>query len=234
MVAGAGLLAMLALGSAYLIGRARAAGVPTVQPLVYSGVLTDANGVPVTDKMRNIQITISDMATAGNQVCSVGPTATALTAGAFQIPLPAQCVTAIHAAGDLWLEVFVDGASVGGRNKLGAVPYSLEADHAVSATSAQGATGALQTTLTQIQTNITALQGAPTLTTIHGDSFTTADDGATGGFASQCIANGLSGASTVTHACTVAANRKCTSLGYSAGIFVGESNGTFASIICIK
>jgi hypothetical protein len=122
--------------SAYLVGRARAAGAPTAQPLTYSGILTDTAGTPLSGA-KNIQITLFDMATAGTQQCSVGPTATMLTSGAFQVVLPAACAAAIHANGDLWIEVFVDGTSLG-RTKLGAVPYAIEADHAVNADQSAG------------------------------------------------------------------------------------------------
>jgi hypothetical protein len=42
---------------------------------------------------------------------------------------------------DLWAELFVDGASVG-RNKVGAVPFAVEAGNAATATSAVALTGA--------------------------------------------------------------------------------------------
>jgi hypothetical protein len=51
------------------------------------------------------------------------------------VVLPDACVTAAHAKADLWVDVSVDGASIG-RTKLGAVPYAVEAEHAVSATNA--------------------------------------------------------------------------------------------------
>jgi hypothetical protein len=60
-----------------------------------------------------------------------------LSSGAFQVVLPAACTTAIHANGDLWVEVFVDGTTLG-RTKLGAVPYAVEADHAVRADQSAG------------------------------------------------------------------------------------------------
>lgn len=128
-----GLLALAALGGvfAHFVSRARAAGIPTMQPMVYSGTLTDMNGVALTGA-KNIQIELWDQATDGTQRCSVGPTSEVLTAGAFQMALPATCTTAVHATGDLWVEVFVDGNSLG-RTKLGATPYAVEADHAVSA-----------------------------------------------------------------------------------------------------
>jgi hypothetical protein len=124
--------------SAYLLGRARAAGAPATAPLTYSGVLTDAAGTPLTG-MRNLQVTIWDMAVAGTQQCTVGPAPQALSpGGAFQVVLPPSCTAAVRAAADLWVEVAVDGSPLG-RVKLGAVPYAIEADHAV--TSDQAASG---------------------------------------------------------------------------------------------
>jgi hypothetical protein len=108
-----------------------------MQPLTYSGVLTDVNGVPLTAASKNIQVTLWDMATAGTQACSTASTATPLAAGAFQVVLPAACTAAIHTTGDLWVELFVDGASLG-RTKLGATPYAIEADHAVTADQSSG------------------------------------------------------------------------------------------------
>jgi hypothetical protein len=137
VVAGAACAAVLAVVSAYIVGRARAAGVPTMQPLTYSGILTDAAGTPLTG-MQNIQLTLFDAATAGNQVCSAGPSGVTLASGgAFQVVLPAACTSAIHANPDLWIEVFVGGNSLG-RTKIGAVPYAVEADHAVNADQSAG------------------------------------------------------------------------------------------------
>lgn len=133
---GVGSLLAVGLGSAYLHGRVRAAGAPAAQPLTYAGVLTNTAGAPLTDASKNLQVTLWDMAIGGTAVCSVGPNATPLTAGAFQVVLPPACTTAIHAGGDLWIEAFVDGGSVG-RSKLGATPYAIEADHAVNADQAQ-------------------------------------------------------------------------------------------------
>jgi len=204
---GAGSLAIAAAISAgYFAGRARAAGVPAMQALTYAGVLTDGTGTPLTGS-RNFQVALFDAATAGNQVCATTPAATALVAGAFQITLPEACTAAVQASPDLWIDVFVDGASVG-RSKLGAVPYALEAAHAVAATSAA--------------------------TIAHSDTINASDDANTGGFASQCFAAGEGGGSTTIHACSLAANRKCNKLGYSVGVFVGESDGTILSIVCIK
>ena len=138
-IAGAVLIAAAAVLVGYVSGRARASGIPAAQPLTYAGTLTDASGAPLTGT-KNIQVELWDAATAGNMQCSVGPTALALVAGTFRVSLPDSCTAAVHAQSDLWAEVFVDGASVG-RNKLGAVPFALEAANAVTATTAVALTG---------------------------------------------------------------------------------------------
>jgi hypothetical protein len=124
----------------YSVERARASGIPATQAMSYSGVLTDPSGVPLTGS-KNIQIQVFDMATGGNVQCTVGPTATALANGGFRLALPDTCTAAVHATPDLWIEVDVDGSSLG-RTKLGAVPFAVEADHAKTADSATNATNA--------------------------------------------------------------------------------------------
>ncbi len=146
----------LTLGVGALIGysveRARAAGIPAKQPMTYSGVLTNANGTPLTGS-KNIQLSIFDMATDGTLQCSAGPTAITLAAGGFQLQLPDTCTTVIRGKPDLWLEVFVDGATMG-RTKLGAVPYAIEATHAISADTATMATSAANATNAATATNL--------------------------------------------------------------------------------
>jgi hypothetical protein len=143
LVVAGSLVVLAAIGSAYMVGRARAAGVPATAPLTYAGTLTDASGVPLTGS-KNIQVQVWDAATAGNIVCSTASSAQTLAGGAFSVALPAACATGIHANPDLWSEVLVDGASLG-RVKLGAVPYALEAD------SASNAVGALNTRIAAIE-----------------------------------------------------------------------------------
>jgi hypothetical protein len=115
----------------YLVSRARAAGIPASQPLAYSGVLTDTSGTPLTGS-KNILVQFYDQPTAGNTQCTIGPMTVTLTAGAFSIALPDTCTAAVHASTDLWVDVFVDGNSLG-RSKLGAVPYAVEAAAATAA-----------------------------------------------------------------------------------------------------
>jgi hypothetical protein len=144
---GAGLICVVGLSAvslAYFAGRARAAGIPATTPMTYSGVLTDMAGTPLTGS-KNIQIQFWDAATAGNSTCMVGPASQMLNAGAFQVALPDTCTAAVHGSPDQWVEVFVDGASLG-RTKLGAVPYAVEADKAKSAATAAQATSAATAT----------------------------------------------------------------------------------------
>ena len=140
VVRGLSLFAVAAIGSAYFIGRARAAGVPATTPLTYSGTLTDTSGVALTGLEEPRQVQFWDMATAGTIVCTTGSAAQTLVNGGFSIALPDTCVTAIHTTQDLWAEVLVDGASTG-RTKLGAVPYALEADSAVKVAKDVSGTG---------------------------------------------------------------------------------------------
>lgn len=165
-IAGA-LSLVLAAGvvAGYSIQRARAAGIPSMQPMTYSGVLTNDAGTPLTGP-KNIQISVYNMATAGTLLCTVGPSAIALSNGGFQIPLPDTCTSAIHANPDAWIEVFVDGASLG-RTKLGAVPYALEADHARAADSATNATNATTASVAQAvnATLGSVLAGSPSSST---------------------------------------------------------------------
>ena len=133
--------ATLVLG--YVAGRARASGLRAADPMTYRGVLTDLAGVPLTGT-KNVQFQLWDQPTGGAIQCSVGPMPATLVAGAFEIVLPDECTTAVHATPDLWAEVFVDGGSLN-RTKLGAVPYALEADRA------SNAAGALATQLAGIE-----------------------------------------------------------------------------------
>lgn len=135
------LATVLAVGAlaGYAVRSARADGVPAASALTYAGELTDANGVPLTGT-KNIQVSVWTAATAGTKACEIGPEAKALSGGHFEFVLPDACTTQVHAKSDLWVEVIVDGQSLG-RSKIGAVPYALEA------AKASEATGALKTTM---------------------------------------------------------------------------------------
>jgi hypothetical protein len=124
--------AMGALTSAAVlyVTRAGAGGIPATGALVYSGVLEDANGAPITGS-KEIRLDLYEAATAGTVQCTVTQTV-ALAGGHFQIPLPDTCTQAVQARPDLWIQVTVGGESLG-RTKLGAVPYAVEAASASNA-----------------------------------------------------------------------------------------------------
>lgn len=123
------LLAFLLVGAlGYVAGRARAGGAPVSSPLTYSGRLLDG-GVPVDGK-KSIELHLWDDAIVSDLShlkCSTIPAAAiAVNNGHFQLTLDAACTVAIRASADLWIEVRVDGVSLG-RSKVGVVPYALEA-----------------------------------------------------------------------------------------------------------
>ena len=114
--------------------RVFAVGIPAVNTLTYTGVLEDTNGVALTGS-RNIQLQVWNAATEGAIQCATTSSVTALVGGRFHVPLPSTCVDAVKKNADLWVEVLVDGASLG-RSKLGAVPYAVEAQQAQEAAGA--------------------------------------------------------------------------------------------------
>jgi hypothetical protein len=88
--------------------------------------LTDGSGTPLTGS-KDIIIQLWDRKVGGDTpLCSTLPSQHNLVGGAFQIEMPDNCAAAVHQKQDIWIEAFIDGASVG-RNKLGAVPFALEA-----------------------------------------------------------------------------------------------------------
>lgn len=127
---------------AYRLGRARADGVPAVNPLYYGGVLSDG-GRPV-EGARNVTVRLWDAATAGAAVCTTTAAGTTFTGGRFRVALDTACVGAVRANPELWAEVQVEGTTFP-RSKLGAVPYALEAGRA------SAATGALEARLAAVE-----------------------------------------------------------------------------------
>src|SRR5256885_12922082 len=137
-VAAGSLLVAGGFALGYYVSRVNAAGIPASAPLSYSGVVSMADGKPRTGAA-TVLVQLFDQESGGAAVCGSLPTKVDLIAGAFRVALSGDCTTAVHAKPDLWAEVVVDGQAVGKRRKLGAVPYAVEADHAVSATTAQSA-----------------------------------------------------------------------------------------------
>ena len=129
-VLGALALSVVGMIAAYRVGRARADGVPMVNPLYYGGMLDDG-GRPL-EGTRNVTVRLWDAATAGATVCTTTAGATAFSAGRFRVALDSSCVGAVRANPELWAELQVDTTTFP-RSKLGAVPYALEAGRASGA-----------------------------------------------------------------------------------------------------
>lgn len=130
LVAGMGLvLSIAAIG--YKVGRARADGVPSMNPLFYNGLLEDG-GRPV-EGARDITLRLWDAASGGTIACpETTAIATPVLGGRFRVALDPACVGAIQRNRELWTEVVVGGASLG-RGKVGAVPFAIEAGRAAAA-----------------------------------------------------------------------------------------------------
>lgn len=114
--------------------RVWAGGVPETAALNYAGTLQDSSGNPLKGD-HNVQLTFwraKEMA-ASQLACQTRSTTVDLrSSGQFSITLPEECTQAVHDNAELWVEVTVDGSSLGPA-RLGAVPYALEAKHASSA-----------------------------------------------------------------------------------------------------
>lgn len=125
-------LAIGFVGLGYNQLRARADGIPAMRPLTYAGTLEEGGG-PVTG-MRNIRLTLWDTPSGGGSAnircITTTPAPTQVNNGRFQIVLDEACAPAVRSTPDLWLEVEVNGAVVGNRTKLSAVPFAIEANRA--------------------------------------------------------------------------------------------------------
>lgn len=137
---------ILTIGAAgtLIVQRVRAAGIPASGALTYSGVLTGPDGVPVNGS-KAVALAVFDQKENGTLVCQVLSTPTPVNAGHFQLPLPDACTTAVKTHPELWVDVQVDGVSLLGRTRLGAVPYAVEA------ASAANASGALDSRISNLE-----------------------------------------------------------------------------------
>jgi len=102
------------------LSTAKAQGFP--QPLYYSGLLTDSSGKALTSAS-SIVIDLWDAQSGGNKKCTTTAFSPSLKQGRFRVALVKSCLAAIQNTPDLWVEVAVDGTSMG-RTKIGAVPYA--------------------------------------------------------------------------------------------------------------
>jgi hypothetical protein len=135
-----------------------AEGAPTKQPLFYSGTL-ETGGAPASGEY-TVTMTLHDAASGGNELCGVESKAM-VESGRFRIDA-SDCQEAIADQPDTWIAVSFAGSdgvehAIPGRSKVGAVPYALEADHAISASTPSGA---LATTIQQLSDRVNALESA--------------------------------------------------------------------------
>jgi hypothetical protein len=133
------------LAAGFVGGRAWAGGIPSKGALTYSGVLQKPDGSPLTSTGHNLEIKLwSTGPTGGTLLCDTAvpaPTFTLDDSGRFSVQLDDSCTGAIGSNAGAFVELLLDGNTLG-RTKLGAVPYAIEANHAVSADGAS-ASGAL-------------------------------------------------------------------------------------------
>jgi len=241
-------LGITALGAAGALGvtiRARASGIPATNALAYAGVLEDASG-PINGS-HNLQVILYDAPTAGTDLCHSATAAVAVAQGHFSVALPDACATAVGASPNVWADVLVDGSDTG-RTKIGAVPFAVEAKHAVSsdgatnathATTADTAANATHATTADTATNaanatgpllasITALQQKAVLTQVSSQTAGPSDV-----WYADCVSPS---ASTIFAAggCARLAQYKCVALGFTGGWFEGDISGGAVGIRCIR
>jgi hypothetical protein len=134
------LVAVAACGATFVVGRVTAAGFPSAgTELFYSGQLTNDAGAPLVTSEELI-VQFFDAASGGSELCATDSTEVDLapTLGGFRLALPAECVSAVQAQGDVWAQLVVSGTRMP-RQKLGAAPYAVvarEAQNAAVATTA--------------------------------------------------------------------------------------------------
>lgn len=172
---------------------ASAEGAPSSQPLTYAGRLEDQSGAPATGP-KKIAVELWNASTGGAEQCATEQTVN-LVQGRFSIVLDDMCAKAAKANPNLWIEVKADGQTLG-RTKLSAVPYALEAAHAVGASTADNAAN---------------VKGAVFVTT----------SGLDGAAYAGCGTNGNNAA-----ACADMAIQRCRALGYEVGWFFGGEHHT--------
>lgn len=130
-----GLVAALVAASGYFAGIAHADGIPTGETLFYSGVLQENDAL--IDGPRDLVVELFDAETGGASRCRTEAPATQVASGRFRVPLSVACVDAVTQHRDLFAQVSV-GTSTLPRMKVGAVPYAVWAERALSAESLQG------------------------------------------------------------------------------------------------
>jgi hypothetical protein len=136
------LATLVALISCCLIGyalHAVAEGAPTTQPLWYAGTVSGPDGVPLKGNHQVWIRLFTQQSGLGAALCTSGPTTIPFDNGRFRVELASPCVDVVKGTPDVFVELSVDDDKLPfPRSKVGAVPYALEAEHAVSASEAVG------------------------------------------------------------------------------------------------
>ncbi len=130
--------------------RVLAEGAPEQSPLFYSGTL-EQDGAAVNGDY-TVTLTLYDAATGGGALCEV-ESAAEVENGRFRIDASGGADD-LRAEPDAWAAVTFEGSdgvarAIEGRIKIGAVPFALEADHAVNASNASGALASSLQSLTE-------------------------------------------------------------------------------------
>jgi hypothetical protein len=155
------LIAVTALALGLLAGyeiKVLAEGAPTKQPLFYAGTLED-NGAAANGDY-TLTLSFYDAIADGKELCATAGQVS-VRDGHFRFDA-SDCADALHKNADVWLEVSFKGSAgnerkINGRTKIGAVPYALEAQHAISASSSAGA---LATELQALTNRVAQLESA--------------------------------------------------------------------------
>jgi hypothetical protein len=133
--------AAIAVGS-YYTGRIAAEGAPKSQPVFYAGLLEHEGKLANGRFIVGLQLSAAEEGDA--EQCESRTENVEVSNGRFRVAVADSCVAFMRKHADVWVAVeYVDEAGIKhelpGRNKVGAVPYAMEAEHAVSASSATGA-----------------------------------------------------------------------------------------------
>ena len=141
---------------------ADAQGIPTANPLTYSGVAYENNQPALAG--RSVEVTVLSN---GTTLCM--STATTLAGGRFSAPFPSSCVSAIESNNNVEVAVSLGGTSLG-QAAVSAAPYAVEAKNAqsaVDATNASNAAGALATTISALQSRLSIVEANAIIGTAH-------------------------------------------------------------------
>ena len=114
------------LAGAHLVPTADADGIPTRDILTYTGLLEE--GGSLVEGPRPLRVELYEAEAGGTPLCFARNATATVERGRFRMPLP-SCVDTVRSKPDLWAEVQINGVPLP-RQKLGAVPYAVEAEGA--------------------------------------------------------------------------------------------------------